>query len=131
MRAGQQTKAIICRGIRWGDFDVRNSCIAVPHSPLRGGTARMAMGMGGLYVGIAWAWWGPTLVGAYGLRMPTKVGNYLGRGSLVEADLGRRLPFACASQGWHLPGRMGHGRGRPWSAHTVCVRQPRLAPTGA
>lgn len=75
MRAGQQTKTIICREIRRGDFDVRNSCIALPYPPLHRGTAPMAVGMGGLYVGIAPAWWGPTLVGA---RVPTEVGTYRG-----------------------------------------------------
>lgn len=53
MRAGQwQRKTIICRGIRGRDFDVRNSCIPLPHPPLHRGTAPMAMGMDGLYVGI-------------------------------------------------------------------------------
>lgn len=46
MRAGQwQRKTILCLRIRWGDFDVRNSCIALPHSLLHGGTARLYAGI--------------------------------------------------------------------------------------
>jgi len=56
----------------------------------------------------------------------------VGMGGLyVGIDPGRRWPPACANQGWHLPGRMGPGRGRPWSALAACVCQPRLAPAGA